>query len=130
MVHPLVQALLQARLQILGVVAVEKLAVRARQQALSPQVVTRVKFFPRAGYASCSITARVTSAVECEPPRSGVKVPAATTCSIAAIRRCAAAVSPRCSSIIAPDQCWPSGLAMPSPTMSGAEPCTGSNIEG
>ena len=34
------------------------------------------------------------------------------------------------SSIIAPDQIWPIGLAMPRPAMSGAEPCTGSNIEG
>src|SRR6185312_3031434 len=31
---------------------------------------------------------------------------------------------------MAPDQIWPIGLAMPLPAMSGAEPCTGSNIEG
>jgi len=31
---------------------------------------------------------------------------------------------------MAPDQIWPRGLAMPCPAMSGAEPCTGSNIEG
>ena len=42
----------------------------------------------------------------------------------------AAALAPRCSSIIAPDQIWPIGLAMFLPAMSGAEPCTGSNIEG
>jgi hypothetical protein len=41
-----------------------------------------------------------------------------------------ASLWPRCSSIIAPDQIWPIGLAMPLPAMSGAEPCTGSNIEG
>jgi hypothetical protein len=31
---------------------------------------------------------------------------------------------------MAPDQIWPIGLAMPCPAMSGAEPWTGSNIEG
>ncbi len=31
---------------------------------------------------------------------------------------------------MAPDQIWPSGLAMLRPAMSGAEPCTGSNSEG
>ena len=31
---------------------------------------------------------------------------------------------------MAPDQIWPIGLAMPLPAMSGALPCTGSNIEG
>ncbi len=45
-------------------------------------------------------------------------------------RRAAASFSPRWSSIIAPDQIWPIGLAMPRPAMSGAEPCTGSNIDG
>ena len=42
----------------------------------------------------------------------------------------AASAWPRWSSIIAPDQIWPIGLAMPLPAMSGAEPCTGSNIDG
>ena len=31
---------------------------------------------------------------------------------------------------MAPDQIWPIGLAIHLPAMSGAEPCTGSNIEG
>ena len=31
---------------------------------------------------------------------------------------------------MAPDQIWPIGLAMPLPAMSGAEPWTGSNIDG
>ena len=40
------------------------------------------------------------------------------------------AACPRCSSSIAPVQIWAIGLAMPLPAMSGAEPCTGSNIDG
>jgi hypothetical protein len=36
----------------------------------------------------------------------------------------------RCSSMSAPDQIWPMGLAIPLPAMSGAEPCTGSNVDG
>ena len=43
---------------------------------------------------------------------------------------CAASSWPRWESIIAPDQIWPMGLQMPRPAMSGAEPCTGSNIDG
>src|ERR1017187_9488157 len=43
---------------------------------------------------------------------------------------CAAAGSPRCCNIIAPDQICAMGLAIPFPAMSGAEPCTGSNMEG
>ena len=42
----------------------------------------------------------------------------------------AAAAWPRCSSIIAADRIAASGLAKPLPTMSGALPCTGSNIDG
>ena len=42
----------------------------------------------------------------------------------------AASASPRWSSIIAPARTIASGLAMPRPAMSGAEPCTGSNMEG
>src|SRR6266849_2577368 len=42
----------------------------------------------------------------------------------------AASFSLRCSNIMAPDQICATGLAMPFPAMSGAEPWTGSNIEG
>src|SRR5436190_462963 len=44
--------------------------------------------------------------------------------------RAAASASPRKSSIIAADRIAASGLAFPVPTMSGAEPCTGSNSDG
>ena len=48
----------------------------------------------------------------------------------AASTRLAASDSPRKSSIIAPDRMAALGLAMPCPAMSGAEPWTGSNIDG
>ena len=54
----------------------------------------------------------------------------ASICSIASSTAAAASSSPRCSSICAPDQIAPIGFAMPWPAMSGADPCTGSNIEG
>src|SRR3990172_7237085 len=41
-----------------------------------------------------------------------------------------ASAGPGGSSTSAPDQIAPIGLAMPLPAMSGAEPCTGSKIEG
>ena len=44
--------------------------------------------------------------------------------------RAAASASPRKSSIIAADRMAAIGLALPVPAMSGAEPCTGSNIDG
>ncbi len=50
--------------------------------------------------------------------------------SIAATMSSCASRSPRWSSIIAADQICPTGLAIPCPAMSGAEPCTGSNSEG
>ena len=49
-----------------------------------------------------------------------------TACMIALL----AAFSPRWSSIIAPAQTAPTGLALPVPAMSGADPCTGSNMPG
>src|SRR3984885_4456650 len=84
------------------------------------------RFMPR----TASHTARVTSAVVALPPRSGVMMPAAQTCSTARISRSAAGFSPRCSSIIAPVQKLATGLAMPLPVMSKAEPWIGSNIDG
>src|ERR1700737_29190 len=78
-----------------------------------------------------AVIAAPRSLVPALPPRSGVRVPpSASTSAIARSTAAAAALSPKCSSIIAPDQIWPIGLAMPRPAMSGAEPCTGSTIEG
>ncbi|MEY3147699.1 MAG: hypothetical protein RL688_918, partial [Actinomycetota bacterium] len=44
--------------------------------------------------------------------------------------RSAAGTSPKKSSIKAADKMAAVGLALPVPTMSGAEPCTGSNMLG
>src|SRR5208282_4735894 len=82
-------------------------------------------------YASASATALPQVLVSAGPPRSRVRsFGSASTFSIALTMAAAASASPRCSSIIAPDQIWPIGLAMPSPAISGAEPCTGSNMDG
>src|SRR5690606_11236958 len=77
-----------------------------------------------------SSTAAVICSVVADPPRSGVRTPADSTSSIAATSSVAAAGWPRWYSIMAPDQIWPTGLATPLPAMSGADPCTGSNIDG
>src|SRR5580692_1298783 len=79
---------------------------------------------------SCA-TASPTSRVLARPPRSGVCMSGlSSTASKAFSTALAAFGSPRCSNIMAPDQIWAMGLAMPFPAMSGAEPCTGSNMEG
>src|SRR5437763_150153 len=79
---------------------------------------------------TASATAAPTSDVLAFPFMSGVCGPSMITCSMA--RRISAAASrwPRCSSISAPDQMVASGLAIFLPAMSGAEPCTGSKMEG
>src|SRR5215211_7997757 len=75
--------------------------------------------------------ASVTSLVVAEPFRSGVRTSVSpSTCSMAETTPAPASSCPRLSSIIAPDQIWPMGFAIPCPAMSGAEPWTGSNIEG
>ena len=75
-------------------------------------------------------TASVTCCVVAVPPRSGVSSPVAVTFSTARINRAAAAASPRCSSICTAVQNVATGLAMPLPAMSNAEPWIGSNIDG
>ena len=80
---------------------------------------------------SASQTASVTCCVVALPPRSGVcRFGSPVTRSTARISLSAAAVSPKCSSIIAPVQNVATGLAMPLPVMSKAEPWIGSNMEG
>src|SRR5207248_749267 len=69
--------------------------------------------------------------VEAAPPRSPVRtLPSSQTASIARSIRPAPLSSPRWRSISAADQMAPIGLARPWPAMSGADPCTGSNMEG
>ena len=72
----------------------------------------------------------VTSWVVELPPMSGVAIPFARAAFIAPMTRSPASGNPRCSSIIAAHQICPIGLAIPLPAMSGAEPWTGSNMEG
>jgi trans-2,3-dihydro-3-hydroxyanthranilate isomerase len=81
--------------------------------------------------ATISASARPTSSVPAWPPMSRVRGPLSrSSVSMAATIAAAASASPSCSSIIAADQIWPIGLQMCRPAMSGAEPCTGSNIDG
>jgi hypothetical protein len=61
--------------------------------------------------------------VEEDPPWSGVmKRLSVVTDSMARMIESAAAVSPKCDSIIDPAHMAASGLAMPRPAMSGADP--------
>src|SRR5437868_12801845 len=65
------------------------------------------------------------------PPISGVRTPDfANTVSMALSTMSAASSSCKWRSIMAPDQICATGFAIPRPAMSGAEPCTGSNIDG
>src|SRR3954470_16121459 len=79
---------------------------------------------------TASATAAPTSAVLALPFMSGVWGPSMITCSMARRMSSAACLCPRCSSISAPDQIVASGFAIFFPAMSGAEPCTGSKMEG
>src|SRR5688500_2261112 len=88
----------------------------------------------QAATLDCARTASATAAPTCEvlalPFMSGVCGPSMMTRSMARTMSAAASAWPRCSSISAPDQMAAIGLAMRRPAMSGAEPCTGSKIEG
>src|ERR1700722_5648659 len=77
-----------------------------------------------------STTASVTSFVVAVPPTSGVMMPAPVTFSTARISLAEASASPRWSSICDAVQKLATGLAMPLPVISKAEPWIGSNIEG
>src|SRR5947207_2671109 len=79
---------------------------------------------------AASATAAPTSDVLALPFMSGVRGPSRMTRSIARTMSAAACGCPRCSSISAPDQIVAMGLAILLPAMSGAEPCTGSKMEG
>src|SRR5712692_4522091 len=81
-------------------------------------------------HRTASATALPSSWVLAVPPMSRVRGPSTSTVSMARTIASAACLFPRWSSIMAPDQICPIGLAMLRPAMSGAEPCTGSNIEG
>src|SRR5487761_2410166 len=82
-------------------------------------------------FATNAANASPTSAVPAWPPMSRVRgPPSRSRVSTAATIAWPAAASPRCSSISPADQIWPIGLQMCLPAISGAEPCTGSNIEG
>src|SRR5256886_9717645 len=65
------------------------------------------------------------------PPMAGVRAfDRAKVSAIASSTASAASEAPRCLSIIAPDHICPMGFAMPLPAISGAEPWTGSNMDG
>ena len=67
----------------------------------------------------------------CRPGRACAASPSASTAAIASIDLGAPPPGgPRCSSIIAADQIGADRVGDARPAMSGAEPCTGSNIDG
>src|SRR5688572_14835491 len=88
----------------------------------------RIHDFSSALSVNAASTACVIASVRSLP--AIVPIPRAVTDSIADITSAAACLSPRCSSIIAPDQIAAIGLATPRCAISGAEPWTGSNMEG
>src|SRR5262249_58628053 len=94
-------------------------------------------YFPCGWLTGCHLdhtaatTASATSTVVPLPPTSGVRgLPAFNTVATAFRTAAALFASPRCSSNMPADKIAASGLAMPLPAMSGAEPCTGSNMLG
>ena len=109
----------------------------AKVSTPSTQRPSRNSFWSRMG-VSCRIgslgmrprTAAVNSSVPAVPPRSRVRTPSPSAASKAEISVRPASASPRCSSIMAAAHIWPTGFATPWPAMSGADPCTGSNIDG
>src|ERR1700722_6327475 len=123
-------------LRIIGQGEIDDLAFRNRSRTGGEFVarleIVEIAIRHRRRQPSAATMAAPSSRVEALPPRSGVRGPdlSASTRAIAPSTAAAAAASPRCVSIIAAVQIWPMGLAMPFPAMSGAEPCTGSNIEG
>jgi hypothetical protein len=74
--------------------------------------------------------AAVTSAVLAVPPTSRVRMPLPEVTSMACWTALASSCRPKCSSISAALPMAPTGLQIPWPAMSGAEPWTGSNIDG
>ena len=77
----------------------------------------------------CEIMASVTSSVQEEPPRSGIRAPLTRASSRAASTRRPAFSWPACSRSREAAQIAPAGLATPSPAMSEAEPWMGSKSE-
>src|SRR5882762_1196603 len=74
-------------------------------------------------------TAAANSRVDAPPSRSRVRIPSSLTVRLMAVRRrCAKPGSPTWSSINPPASNSEMGFAIPLPAMSGAEPCTASNI--
>ena len=69
----------------------------------------------RCGCYKASAIALPISVVSDLPPTSRVRGPSTRIASTASTIAFAASACPRCSSIIAPDQIWPTGLAMPLP---------------
>ena len=79
---------------------------------------------------SCATSASVTWAVDAVPPRSAVRVSVSTMCPPSRRAPRWPRRRGRDARASSPPTTAPIGLAMPFPAMSGAEPWTGSNIEG
>src|ERR1700676_1138888 len=98
-----------------------------RSKALPGCRAVHFKAFP----ATTDAMTSPNSLVVALPPMSGVRaLELASASAIAFSTASAASGIPKCRSIMAPDQICPMGLAIPFPAMSGAEPWTGSNMDG